>query len=307
MLTEALTALGGTVVVGAMATDAWRTTRDGVAGLFSRSEPDRHDIIEAALDQDARLLADTEDFDRERARQELVVVWRRRIVRLLDRHPDTATDLQDLITRVRVALPPDQQAWVEHNITHGGNQFAAGDDTTQINHPGVDSAAGHSIHARTTTSTDAARKGHYDQAWQGLGLTALSKEVDRDPEGAVHSFGHVREFFLRTPCRSLQRALLVIGDPQGNTVAVSIAWVRMFTLSNAEALQRLADTSDTGNISPVPSDLPQLRGVQFTGQHHASRRTGSLVVIAQAAPGRGQPDTDVLDAAAQVAAQFPPP
>lgn len=95
MLTEALTALGatgGTVVVGAMATDAWPTTRGGVARLFSRGGHDRHNVIQSALDDDAGLLADTEEADRERVRRELVVVWRRRIVRLLDRHPDAVTD-----------------------------------------------------------------------------------------------------------------------------------------------------------------------------------------------------------------------
>jgi hypothetical protein len=128
MLTEALTALGaagGTAVVGAMATDAWKITRDGVARLFARGGAGRQDVIAAALDEDAGILVDTNEADREQVRQELVAVWRRRMARLLDQHPDTATDLQDLITRVRAALPPGQQAWVMHNTATAGGTVIA--------------------------------------------------------------------------------------------------------------------------------------------------------------------------------------
>lgn len=47
-------------------------------------------------------------------------------------------------------------------------------------------------------------------------------------------------------------------------------------------------------------------GVRFTGQYYGSRRSGSLVVIAESAPERGQPDPDLMDATAEVAAYFPP-
>jgi hypothetical protein len=106
----------------------------------------------------------------------------------------------------------------------------------------------------------------------------------------VHSYGQVREFFLRTPCRSLQRTLLAIGDTEGNTVVVSVAWVRMRTAVSAERLKRLADTYGTGNVSPIGREVLELRGVWFTGKHHVSRRTRSLVVIAEVTPGSGQPD-----------------
>jgi hypothetical protein len=140
-----------------------------------------------------------------------------------------------------------------------------------------------------------------------MGLRGLTKEVKRELECAVHSYGQVREFFVSTPCRSLQRTLLAIGDAEGNTVVVSIAWVRMRTAVSVERLKRLADTYGTGNVSPIAHEVLGLRGVRFTGKHYASRRTGSLVVIAEATPGSGQPDPAVLDGAAQVAAEFPPP
>lgn len=128
MLTEALTALGaagGTAVVGAMATDAWKTTRDGVARLFSWGGQGRREAIEAQLEEDAGTLADTDEADREQVRQKLVEVWRQRIERLLEQHPDAATDLQDLITRVQTALPLGQQAWVQHNTATAGGTVIA--------------------------------------------------------------------------------------------------------------------------------------------------------------------------------------
>lgn len=166
---------------------------------------------------------------------------------------------------------------------------------------------GQSIQVRTTNGKDAARKGRYSEAWRRMGLKAVTREAKRELECAVHSYGQVRQFFLRTPCRSLQRTLLVIGDAKGNTVVVSIAWVRMPTAVSVERLKRLVDTHGVGNVYPLASETLELRGVRFTGQHYASRRTGSLVVIAETAPGSGQPDTEVLNGVAQVAAEFPLP
>lgn len=171
----------------------------------------------------------------------------------------------------------------------------------------VESVVGQSIQARITSSSNAARRGQYREAWRRMGLRAISREINRELQCAVHSYGQVREFFLRTPCRSLQRTLLVITDADGDTAVVSIAWVRMGNASRAARLQQLVDTDGTGNVSPIASAVLEARGVQFTGEHYASRRTGSLVVIAEAAPDTGQPDAEVLDAAAQVAVVFPSP
>lgn len=171
----------------------------------------------------------------------------------------------------------------------------------------VESVIGQSIQARITSSSNAARRGQYREAWRRMGLRAISREIRRELQCAVHSYGQVQQFFLRTPCRSLQRTLLVIGDADGDTAVVSIAWVRMHNASRAARLQQLVDTDGTGNISPIASAVLEARGVQFTGEHYASRRTGSLVVIAEAAPGSGQPNIEMLDGAAQVAVVFPPP
>jgi hypothetical protein len=128
MLTEALTALsaaGGTAVVEAMATDAWKTTRDHVARLFARGGAGRQEAIEAALDGDAGILIGTEEAEREQVRRGLVAVWQRRMVQLLDQYPDAADDLHHLISRIHAALPPAQQAWVQYNTATAGGTVIA--------------------------------------------------------------------------------------------------------------------------------------------------------------------------------------
>lgn len=172
---------------------------------------------------------------------------------------------------------------------------------------GADSAVEQSVQARITSSKNAARKGQYDEAWRRMGLKAIRREVKQDLECALHSFGQVQQFFLRTPCRSLQRMLLPLGDGHGNTIVLSIAWVRMFNASSAERLKQLADTYGTGNVSPIGREILEQRGIRFAGQHYASHRTGSLVVIAEATSGSGWPNAEMLDGAAHVAVEFPPP
>lgn len=91
----------------------------------------------------------------------------------------------------------------------------------------VESVVSQSIQTRITSSSNAARRGQYREAWRRMGLRAISREIRRELQCAVHSYGQVQQFFLHTPCRSLQRTLLVIGDADGDTAVVSIALVRM--------------------------------------------------------------------------------
>lgn len=154
---------------------------------------------------------------------------------------------------------------------------------------------------------DAARKGQRGEAWNRIGLRQLRQTAHVATACGSHSYGQVQQFFRKHPCRKLDRLLLAIGDTRGNTVVVSIAWVRMPTASTAAELKELADTDGTGNVEPLAAGALGLAGVEFTGQYYGSRRDGSLVVIAEAAPGGGRPAPAAMDDAAEVAAEFPPP
>lgn len=162
------------------------------------------------------------------------------------------------------------------------------------------------VEQRVAPARPEARKGHYEQAWRRAGLRAGKKLLRRELACAPHSFGQVRVFLLRTPCRSLRRALLPGSDGQGNTVVVSVAWVRMSSAAAADRLRRLEDRDGTGDISPLDAELLHLAGLRFTAHHYASRRSGPLLVIAEAEPAAGHPSDETLLTAAHLAVELPP-
>ncbi|MFN2496846.1 MAG: hypothetical protein ABR608_13200 [Pseudonocardiaceae bacterium] len=117
MLVEGLAALagaGGSALVGAMATDAWRATRSGVAQLFGRGGPAQQRAIEGQLDSNATLVAQAEDPDE--VRQSLAAVWRLELAALLRQHPDAEDELRALVAQIHEELPAPQQTWVQTNI-----------------------------------------------------------------------------------------------------------------------------------------------------------------------------------------------
>jgi hypothetical protein len=131
-----------------------------------------------------------------------------------------------------------------------------------------------------------------------MGLKMAKHVVDEHLQCALHSYGQVREFFLDNPCSLLKLELIMM---------VSVAWAQMPTTSQAKQLKRLADTYGTGNVSPIASAALGLGNLRFTGKYYDSRPDGTLVVIAESAAATGRPDPDLLEGAAQVAAQLPPP
>jgi hypothetical protein len=171
----------------------------------------------------------------------------------------------------------------------------------------ADSVAQGGLRAKTNSSKSEASKGRYDQAWSRMGWKQLQRRAERALKCAADSYGQVQEFFLRTPCRALDRVLIAIADDKGNTVVVTIAWVRMGSAGAAGQLKQLADTDGTGNVSPLGTAALKMGDVRFTGEHYGSDRRGPLTVIAEAAPGSGHPDGETMDAATEIAVLFPPP
>lgn len=171
----------------------------------------------------------------------------------------------------------------------------------------VDSALGQTIRANVNKAKEPARKGRRDDAWRKMGMRRVREVSKHAAICALNSYGDVRQFFMRTPCRSLDRMLFVLGDGQGNTIVVSVAWVDMPTAGDADRLKTLADTDGTGNVSPLASGLVGAAGIKFTGKHYDSRRTGKLVVIAEVEPLSGTPHLQFLESMADIAVEFPPP
>jgi hypothetical protein len=81
----------------------------------------------------------------------------------------------------------------------------------------------------------------------------------------------------------------------------------MANAAGARALKVIADRDGSGDIRPIGGDVLSEQHVRFTGAYYASRRSGPLLVIAEAAPVRGHPSATLLHQAAEVGAEFPAP
>ena len=171
----------------------------------------------------------------------------------------------------------------------------------------AESVASRNIVARKANGKRAASRGNADEAWRRMGMRGVRKNLQQNLSCVVNSFGQVREFFLRTPCRSLDRALFAIDDGQGDLIVVSVAWVGFRTRGQAQRFKDLDDTYGTGNVSPIGGAVLGLADVHFTGQHYRSRRTGTTTVVAEAEPVDGPVEDAVLDAVAEVAVLLPNP
>ncbi|MFI5694086.1 hypothetical protein ACIA58_19725 [Kribbella sp. NPDC051586] len=135
-----LAAAGGAAVVGAMATDAWRATRDGVARLFGRRGKKERDAVLAELERDADRLADADVNDHETLQRELVERWRDRLSELLGAEPEAADELKELLAQSTLAQP----TFVQHIVARGnGRAFGVqGGDLHYHEHPADSDEAG---------------------------------------------------------------------------------------------------------------------------------------------------------------------
>lgn len=171
--------------------------------------------------------------------------------------------------------------------------------------------SGSALRAKAARSQPAARRGRRDEAWRRMSLKRTTRRIVRTERRALRcaarSFGQVRVYFLRTPCRALHRMLVVVGDGHGNDLALAVAWVRMPSAGRARRFKELEDRYGTGDITPIAGALLNLAGLRFTGHHYASHRTGSLTVVAETEPVAGHPTDDLLKAVADVAVWFPAP
>jgi hypothetical protein len=163
------------------------------------------------------------------------------------------------------------------------------------------------LKARASQAKEPARKGRADEAWGRMRLKSLKKKIEHDVPCLVNSTDQVRRVFVRTPCRSLHRALFLVGDEDGNLIVVSVAWVRMTSQTAMRRLKDVEDEPGTGDITPIAGPALGLAGITFTAHHYRSRAAGTLLVVAETEPAGGSPPTELLDAVADVAGELPPP
>jgi hypothetical protein len=123
----ALAQSAATTLVGAAATDAWSTVRNGFVKIFGRDE--------RAVVRADRQLDDTADqvrlaaaADREAVNGRLAVAWETRLADALDTEPEIATALRQWQEAVESVVPPSvtQQIYIARDkatqyIAQGSN------------------------------------------------------------------------------------------------------------------------------------------------------------------------------------------
>jgi hypothetical protein len=112
----AAAAAGGTALIGAAATDAWQTARDGVVKLFARGGKRRAELVRDRLDRDVAVIEEAGPGERDEVRARLLPGWQVRLADLLEEFPDAREELSAWAEQVRAQLPAAQASWVQ-NIT----------------------------------------------------------------------------------------------------------------------------------------------------------------------------------------------
>lgn len=172
---------------------------------------------------------------------------------------------------------------------------------------GAAPAAAESIGVRKWDAKRAARAGDAERAMSHLGYAISKQALKQELDCAENSFGQVRDFFLRTPCTSLDRLLLAVGDPAGNAAIVSVAWVTFPGRNQARQFDRVVDVAGSGDVKPLAGAVVGMPDVQFTARHYSSETKDTTITIAEAEPATGHVEPDLLDAMTEVAAQLPRP
>lgn len=115
----ALASLAGTTVVAAAVTDAWETTRQGVARLLGRGDTDRDELVKRRLDETRSQLTTATEADLQQARTVLAAQWVTRLADLLDEHPETEAELQALVAQIQAELSAGAASATDHSIAAG--------------------------------------------------------------------------------------------------------------------------------------------------------------------------------------------
>lgn len=120
-----------TALLGAAATDIWKSARSGIIAMFHRGGFARQDLAAELLDETAGAVERASPEGRDEVRQQLVDAWKVRLADLMREFPEAADEVRSWTDTVRAQLPHAQQQWVQTNVARdhgvvfgvqGGNQ-----------------------------------------------------------------------------------------------------------------------------------------------------------------------------------------
>jgi len=170
----------------------------------------------------------------------------------------------------------------------------------------VDSLPGRSLKVRRAEGKESAKRGKSKEAWAKLKFRELKHKFEHEAECVLAATGKVQDFLVKTPCKSLDRMLLAIGDGRGNAAVISVVRVGFKTKAQASAFEKVESVQGSGDVRPL--DVAVLLGlahVRMTGLHYQARPDGAAMVVAEADTATGHVDGPTLDALADVAAYLP--
>lgn len=170
----------------------------------------------------------------------------------------------------------------------------------------VDSLPGRSLKTRRAEGRESAKRGKSSEAWRKLKFKQLKRKLEHELECATAATGKVQDFLLKTPCTSLDRLLLAVGDGRGNAAVISVVRVGFKTKAQAHEFEKVEAIQGSGDVRPLEIALTLgLTHVRMTGLHYQPRADGTAMVVAEADTATGHVDGPTLDALADVAAYLP--
>lgn len=170
----------------------------------------------------------------------------------------------------------------------------------------VDGLPGRTLSQRTAKARESAKKGNRKESWSRMKMKELRHRFEHEAECLSAATGKVREFLARTPCTSLDRMLLAVGDGHGNAAVVSVVRVGFKSAKQRNGFQEVETVQGSGDVRPLEISLALgITGVSFTGLNYRDRRDKNALVVAEADTAAGHLDGATLKALADVA-QFLP-
>jgi hypothetical protein len=119
--TALLAQSAGVTLVTLMTTDAWQRTREGIAQLWRREQPDRAEAVVAELEATREDALAAGEADDQETLGELHLEWQGRLRRLLAAQPDAAVELSRLLDELepRGSTGPSTNAINQHATASG--------------------------------------------------------------------------------------------------------------------------------------------------------------------------------------------
>ncbi|SFE32528.1 hypothetical protein SAMN04487819_11128 [Actinopolyspora alba] len=182
--------------------------------------------------------------------------------------------------------------WASGGAT--GGVTLGGSGTTTASMSTADTAVVRGIGRNLSKARRDVKRGNRERAWKRLGLRRGRRVTRSAVECVAATYGEVRDFFVRTPCRDLRRFQFPV-DYDSGTISVLVSRVRMRSSAAARDLRSLIDEHGTGDIRPV------LSTVRFTGHHYDSTLRRGTVFVGETESRTGNVPKQVLDSTAEAA------